>query len=343
MPSRDLLAILLLVALISSAVAVSQQQPVDKSKRPSPPGTADVTLQGKKITIEYSRPSLRGRKMETLTPYGKVWRTGANEATTFTTEGDLNIGGTNVRAGNYTLYSLPLEGTWKLIVNKQTGQWGTIYDEAQDLARIDTQTCRGKEMVEQFTISFDKKSADTADLVLAWESTRVAVPIKLSAPPQQPVDKSKRPSPPETAEVTLQGKKVTIDYSRPSLRGRKMETLTPYGKAWRTGANEATSFTTEADLNVGGTNVPAGNYTLYTLPSEGTWKLIINKQTGQWGTVYNEDQDFARIDMQKSKVKDMVEQFTISFDKKSADTADLVLTWENTRISVPVKLFAAQH
>ena len=341
MSSRKLFATLL-VALIFSIVAIAQQ-PVDKSKRPSPPGTAEITLQGKKITIEYSRPSLRGRKMETLTPNGQVWRTGANEATSFVTEADLNIGGTNVPAGKYTLYSLPLEGTWKLVVNKQTGQWGTVYNEDQDLTRIDTQTCRGKEMVEQFTISFDKKGADTADLMLAWETTRVAVTVKVASAQPQPVDKSKRPSPPGAAEITLQGKKITIDYSRPSLRGRKMETLAPYGKVWRTGANEATTFVTEADLNIGGTNVPAGNYTLYSLPSEGTWKLIINKQTGQWGTVYNEDQDLVRIDMQKSQIKGAVEQLTISFENKSADTADLVFTWENTRISVPVKISTAKH
>ena len=170
----------------------------------------------------------------------------------------------------------------------------------------------------------------------------VALIFSVVAIAQQPVDKSKRPSPPGTAEVTLQGKKITIEYSRPALRGRKMETLTPHGKVWRTGANEATTLVTEADLNIGGTNVPAGNYTLYTLPSEGTWKLIISKQTGQWGTVYNEDQDLVRIDTQKSQIKDMVEQFTIAFDKKSADTADLVLTWENTRISVPVKISSAR-
>jgi hypothetical protein len=179
MAIKNLFALLLIV-VVFSAVAVPQQ-PEDKSKRPSPPGTAEVTLQGKKITIEYSRPSLRGRKMETLTPNGQVWRTGANEATTFTTEADLNISGTNIPAGKYTLYSLPSEGAWKLIINKQTGQWGTIYDESQDLARIDMQTSRVKDMVEQFTISFDKKGEDSADLVLAWENTRVAVPVKLSS------------------------------------------------------------------------------------------------------------------------------------------------------------------
>ena len=152
-------------------------------------------------------------------------------------------------------------------------------------------------------------------------------------------DKSKRPSPPGTAEVTLKGKKVRIDYSRPFMKGRKiMGELVPYGKVWRTGANEATTLTTEADLNIGGTNVPAGTYTLFTLPSEGTWKLIINRQTGQSGLDYDEKQDLARVDMSKSQTKQPVEQFTISFDTKGDNSADLVLEWENTRLTVPVKV-----
>ena len=152
-------------------------------------------------------------------------------------------------------------------------------------------------------------------------------------------DKSARPSPPGTAEVTLKGKKITIDYSRPSMRGRKiMGGVVPYGEVWRTGANEATTLTTEADLDIGGTTVPAGKYTLYTLPSEGTWKLIINKQTGQWGTQYDQSQDLARIDLKKSSLNQPVEQFTISFKKKNDSTADLVLQWENTELSAAVKV-----
>lgn len=155
---------------------------------------------------------------------------------------------------------------------------------------------------------------------------------------QPPQDKSKRPSPPGTAEVTLKNKEITIDYSRPSLKGRKVgQELAPYGKVWRTGANEATALNTEIDLNIGGAKVPAGKYTLYTLPSEGTWKLIINKQTGQWGTQYDESQDLARVDMKKTALPQSVEQFTISFDKKNENTADLNLDWENTRVSVEVK------
>jgi hypothetical protein len=147
---------------------------------------------------------------------------------------------------------------------------------------------------------------------------------------QPPQDKSKRPSPPGTAEVTLKNKEITIDYSRPSLKGRKVgQELAPYGKVWRTGANEATALNTAIDLNIGGAKVPAGKYTLYTLPSEGTWKLIINKQTGQWGTQYDESQDLARVDMKKTALPQSVEQFTISFDKKDENTANLNLDWEN--------------
>jgi len=155
----------------------------------------------------------------------------------------------------------------------------------------------------------------------------------------QQADKSKRPSPPGQASVTLKGKAITIDYSRPSMRGRKiMGALVPYGKVWRTGANEATTLTTPIDLEIASVKVPAGKYTLWTLPSEGTWKLVINKQTGQWGTEYDEKQDLARVDMLKRPNLDKpVEQFTISFDKKSDDSADLLLEWETTSVSVPVK------
>jgi len=148
----------------------------------------------------------------------------------------------------------------------------------------------------------------------------------------------KMASPPGTADVTLKGKQITIAYSRPSMRGRKiMGELVPYGQVWRTGANEATTFTTPIDLNIGGTNVPAGKYTLWTLPSESTWKLIINKQTGQWGTEYHEDQDLARVNMQKSQTSHPVEQFTISWKKNSDSSADLVMEWENTGVWVAVK------
>ena len=145
-------------------------------------------------------------------------------------------------------------------------------------------------------------------------------------------------SPAAIVETDLAGKKIVIKYSRPYMKGRKiMGGLVPYGSVWRTGADDATSFTTPIDLEIGGTKVPAGNYTLYTLPSEGTWKLIINKQTGQWGTEYDQSQDLARVDLSKTTLPSPMEQFTISFLKKGANSAELILEWETTKLSVPVR------
>src|SRR5450432_1554204 len=128
------------------------------------------------------------------------------------------------------------------------------------------------------------------------------------------------PSPAEQASVTLHGKLVTVDYSAPSLRGRKMiGGNNPYGQVWRTGANAATTLKTAVDLKIGDLTVPAGAYTLYSLPSESTWKLIVNRQTGQWGTVYNENQDLGRTDMQTAPAASApLETFAIKFE----NTAD---------------------
>jgi hypothetical protein len=167
-------------ALILTALAVTVA--VAQESKPSPDATADVSLGGKTITITYNRPSMRGRKvMGNLVPYGKVWRTGANAATTLTTPVDLTIGGTSVPAGKYTLYSLPGENSWKLIINKQTGQWGTEYDESQDLARVDMKVSQTPSPTEQFLISWNKKGESQADLIMEWENTRVAVPVKVAA------------------------------------------------------------------------------------------------------------------------------------------------------------------
>ncbi|HEY3928371.1 MAG TPA: DUF2911 domain-containing protein [Candidatus Koribacter sp.] len=146
-------------------------------------------------------------------------------------------------------------------------------------------------------------------------------------------------SPPGQASHSFDDqKKVSIDYSRPSARGRKiMGELVPYGKVWRTGANSATTLTTDTNLTIGGTSVPSGQYTLYTLPGENGWKLIINKQTKQWGTEYHQEQDLARVDMQVGKTKAPVEQFTISFERTGGDSAKLILEWENTSASVDVR------
>ncbi len=146
-------------------------------------------------------------------------------------------------------------------------------------------------------------------------------------------------SPPGDATLKFaDGKSVSIQYSRPSMRGRKIfGGLVPYDKVWRTGANAATSLKTNVALTIGGASVPAGGYTLYTLPGANSWKLIINKQIGQWGTDYEQSRDLARVDMKVSQRSSPLEQFTISFDKTGGDAATLKLEWDTTVASVDVQ------
>ena len=145
-------------------------------------------------------------------------------------------------------------------------------------------------------------------------------------------------SPAAQASVDLSGKTITVYYCAPSLRGRHVgDQLAPYGKEWRTGANTSTTLHTDANLRIGGTEVPAGTYSLYSLPSQTEWKLIVNKQTGQWGTVYHQDQDLARIPMMKGPTPGApVETFKIYFDHTHGNHTQLHLQWENTDVYVPV-------
>jgi len=105
---------------------------------------------------------------------------------------------------------------------------------------------------------------------------------------------------------------ITIDYGQPHARGRTIiGGVVPFDAVWRTGANEATSLVTGVDLTIGGVAVPRGSYTLYTRPSRSGWKLIINKNTGQWGTDYRQEHDLARIDLTSRQLREPLDSFTI--------------------------------
>ena len=151
-------------------------------------------------------------------------------------------------------------------------------------------------------------------------------------------DKSKRPSPPAQAQCKFSdGKTITIDYSSPRAKGRKIfADLVPYGQVWRTGANDATSFVTDANLTFGGKDVPAGHYTIFTVPNADKWTLIINKKTGEWGIPYKYEADeLARVDTKVSQTPSPVENFAIAFDQKG-NGCTLNISWENTQASVDI-------
>ncbi len=149
---------------------------------------------------------------------------------------------------------------------------------------------------------------------------------------------AQKPSPAASASCDLGGgKSIKTNYSSPRMKGRKIYGgLVPYGEVWRTGANEATTFVTSSDVMVGGKAVPAGSYTIFTVPNADKWTLIINKKTGEWGIPYKyESDELARVDMKVSKLPSPVENFTISY-AKSGNGCTMNLDWETTRASVDI-------
>ncbi len=203
------LAKLLLLSLLAVGTLVAQttetKQPAAPAKKQPAPKIANSTggttphettstvVEGNRVTVVYGRPFAKHpRSGEVrkvwggLVPYGKVWRTGSDEATLLITQQAIVLGGATIPAGAYTLWTLPQEdGTAKLIVNKQIGQWGAgpdfkkIYDEANDLARVDLKKAALAANVDQFTIAVERVAAGGGALKLKWEATEYSVPFTL--------------------------------------------------------------------------------------------------------------------------------------------------------------------
>lgn len=145
-------------------------------------------------------------------------------------------------------------------------------------------------------------------------------------------------SPGDTVEATVAGAELQVIYARPAKRGRDIwGGLVPHGEVWRTGANAATHFITDRDLEIGGVALPAGTYTLYSIYNADSAKLIINEQTGQWGTIYDEGRDLARIDMTREELAEPVERFAIGIEPEGEGGA-LTLAWDRTRYRVPFRV-----
>jgi len=165
---------ILLVVFFATSVALSAQQE-DKSKRPSPPATATATVGGKTITIDYSQPSVKGRKIwGDLVPYGEVWRTGANETTTIDVSADVEVEGKKLAKGKYALFTIPGEKEWIIIVNK-TIAWGAYsYKEADDVLRATVTPAKSAAFHEKFTIEISPEGV----VSLLWENLQVNFTVK---------------------------------------------------------------------------------------------------------------------------------------------------------------------
>jgi len=151
-----------------------------KDDRPSPPAEASGVIGDLKVKINYSQPGVKGRTVwGELVPYGKIWRTGANEATTIEVSRDCKVAGKMLRAGKYSIFSIPGEKSWTIIFNTVADQWGAYkYDESKDALRL-TEIKPGKSTEFNERLKFDvKASGDEGVITLSWENLQVAFPIR---------------------------------------------------------------------------------------------------------------------------------------------------------------------
>jgi len=146
----------------------------------------------------------------------------------------------------------------------------------------------------------------------------------------------------DSSLTTKSGLKINIDYSRPYKKGRKLfgheKVLVPFGKVWRTGANEATEIEINKDVTIYGQKLKAGRYTLFTIPDEITWTIIFNNELNQWGDFnYDQSKDALRVVVPSYVIKDSADLFTIEAREKE-DGAEVRLFWGNTLVSIPLSL-----
>jgi len=199
-------------------------------------------------------------------------------------------------------------------------EWGTIHATLNDehrFVRLDMSGTTNKYAVRRVA------GVDAAAMAAAW-----------GARPQPG-----QLSPRDTARATIGRAHVVVDYGRPSMRGRKVfGGIVPWGQVWRTGANAATQLITDRDLMIGNTALAAGTYSLFSLPTEQGWTLIINRQHGQWGTEYHADRDFARVPLTVTHPSQPVERFTIAVEPAGAGRGTLSFAWAQTKGTVSLRV-----
>jgi len=169
---------LLLFFIFCCIIPETQAQEALKP-RPSPLEMVTMKYEDTYVKITYCRPHKRGRDIfGDLEPYGEVWRTGANEATEITVTGTIKLGGNQIKPGTYTLFTIPEKDHWTIILNSELGQWGAYnYNSKLDVVRFEVPTSTTEEVYEPFTIEFEQK-ADSAELVMMWDRTKVTIPLE---------------------------------------------------------------------------------------------------------------------------------------------------------------------
>lgn len=306
-----------------------------------------------KIKVLYCRPMKKDREIfGGLEPYGKDWRLGANEATEVTFYNDVEIGGTFVSRGTYTMFAQLYPDNWIIKISTERFIGGANNrDVSKDVASVSIPVSHLSESRESFVIGFQKVDEDHCNMVFEWDRTRAILPISfnpvyLSGDDKSPMDLVQYPNmsrlrnfvKPE--ELEANEPKVRVVYSRPQKKGRKVfGELEKFGSNWRLGANETTEITFFEDTKVGDTMVKAGRYGMMAVVNQDSWDIIIHKNIPSWGT-YNHDAstNVAKVTVSTEKTPKTIEALSILFDKKSDTSIHMIIAWDDTMVRVPMTI-----
>ena len=305
----------------------------------------------RQIKVLYCRPMKKGRVIfGDLVPYGKEWRLGANEATEVTYYQAVEIGGTFVNRGTYTMFADVNEKEWTIKISTQRFIAGTKdRDKSKDIATAKIKVQKVPNSREEFTIGFQEINDGLVHMVFAWDKTQAALPINLNPlfmaeADKSPMDLAQYPDDSrfhnylKPEELEANKAKVRVVYSRPKRNDRVIfGELLKYGEVWRLGANETTEITFFEAVNIGGKDIRPGTYGIIATPTKDNWEVVIHTDIPTWGTYgYDEEKKVASINVPAQKTGEMVENLSIFFDKKSDKEVHLIIAWEETMVAVPV-------
>lgn len=303
-----------------------------------------------KIKLLYSRPLINDRDIfGALVPYGKEWRMGANEANQITFYQAVDIGGTTVNRGTYSMFATPNENDWTISLSSQTGIWGAANrDASKTVASMTVPSTRSDQPVEMLSMSFREIDDQKAHLTIQWDRTKVELPIAFNPVLFSGADKSPMDmvTYPEKAAYTnyLEGAEKEIKpmakviYSRPYKNDRVIfGELLKVGDIWRVGANQSTELVLMQDAMVGDLELKRGRYAVYAELMEGSWDMIFSTDLPAWGNANrDESKDVGRTNIKTYTEDEVVENLTIIFEKKTAEMAHMIIGWDTTRAELPI-------
>ncbi len=315
--------------------------------------TGDLADIQPKVKVLYCRPLKKDREIfGALEPYGKDWRLGANEATEVIFYTDVEVGGTFVSRGTYTMFAEIYPNNWIIKISTERFIGGANNrDVSKDVASINVPLSHLPDSRESFTIGFQKVDEDHCNMVFEWDRTRAVLPISfnptyMAGDDKSPMDLVQYPNMSrlrnyvKEEDLAANEPKVRVVYSRPQKKGRKVfGELKEFGSTWRVGANETTEITFFEDVKVGDTDVKAGKYGVMAVVNEKSWDIIIHKNIPSWGT-YNHDEksNVAKLTVSTEKTPKTIEALSILFDKKDDKNIHLIIAWDDTMVRVPIGL-----